>query len=438
MTVADEQTAQQVRTLLVHLGTAMVATGQPINEVEDELAEVALALGYPDAQLGAGPTGVTLSLSSGAPSTYEAVTGALRLDQSAQVRAIRRDLLLGQADPATAVARLLALRHQPPRYPVWLANLGWVGTATGSALILQPRCRNVALSALASVVVVGLFRLAQRFRLLATLLPVVAAFVVACLVFGAADLGLVEGPLRTLLPPLAVLLPGALIVTAMSELAAGDMMAGSARLTFGLVQVLLFTLGVVGASRLFDLPPEALENVRVAELGWWAAPVGLVLICLGVGLLESPPVRLLPWILLVLVLAFGAQSLGQHYSGPVVGSFLGAVAASTGSYVVEAFVPDLPRLVVFLPSFWLLVPGSLGVLSATQLALDPGGATSTILGVVTIVCALALGLLVGTAVAQSVRSALRRARHRRHRGQLPLDHREPPAEPPAEPPGARS
>jgi uncharacterized membrane protein YjjP (DUF1212 family) len=425
----DELAAQGVRTLLAHLGTAMVATGQPINEVEDELAEVALALGHPDAQIAAGPTGVTLSLASGAPSTYEVVTAGLRLDQSAQVRGIRRDLLLGHVDPATAVTRLLALRHQPPRYPVWLANLGWVATAVGIALILQPGWRNVALSGVASAVVVGLFRLAQRFRLLATLLPVVAAFVVACLVFAAADLGLVEGPLRTLLPPLAVLLPGALIVTAMAELAAGDMIAGSSRLTFGLVQVLLFTLGIVGASRLFHLPASALQNVRVAELGWWAAPVGLVLICVGIGLLESPPVRLLPWILLVLVLAFGAQSLGQHYSGPVLGSFLGAVAASTGSYLVEAFVPDLPRLVVFLPSFWLLVPGSLGVLSATELALDPGGATATVLGVVTVVSALALGLLVGTSVAQSARGAFRRARYGRQRGQLPLDHREPVGEP---------
>jgi uncharacterized membrane protein YjjP (DUF1212 family) len=426
VTGADEQAAQEVRTLLVHLGTASVATGQPINEVEDELAEVALALGYPDAQIAAGPTGVTLSLASGAPSTYEVVTGGLRLDQAAQVRGIRRDLLLGDVAPAAAVDLLLALRLQPPRYPVWLANLGWVSTATGIALILQPGWRNVALSAVASVVVVGLFRLAQRYRLLSTLLPVVAAFVVACLVFTAAHLGLVEGPLRTLLPPLAVLLPGALIVTAMSELAAGDMIAGSSRLTFGLVQVLLFTLGVVSATRLFDLPAAALENVRVDDLGWWAAPVGLVLICLGIGLLESPPLRLLPWILLVLVLAFGAQALGQSYSGPVLGSFLGAVSASAGSYAVEAFVPDLPRLVVFLPSFWLLVPGSLGVLSATELALDPDGATATVIGVVTVVSALALGLLVGTAVAQSGRGALHRARHRRHRGQLPLDHREPP------------
>ena len=236
-----------------------------------------------------------------------------------------------------------ALRDQPPRYPVWLANLGWVSTAIGIALILQPGWRNVALAAVASVVVVGLFRAGPA-------LP------------AAGDAAAGGGGVRRGLPGLrrrrprpgggtaadaaaAAGRPAArapCIVTAMSELAAGDMIAGSSRLTFGLVQVLLFTLGVVGASRLFDLPPEALRNVRVAELGWWAAPLGLVLICVGIGLLESPPVRLLPWILLVLVLAFGAQALGQHYSGPVLGSFLGAVAASPAPTSSRPSCPTSP------------------------------------------------------------------------------------------------
>jgi uncharacterized membrane protein YjjP (DUF1212 family) len=403
----------QVRRLFVALAAAMVATGQPVSDIEDEVVEVASRLGYPDAQVAAGPTGVTVSVGSGEPATYEGVKGSLRLDQAAEVRTIRYRLVEGSLTVEQATGALLALSTQPARYPVWLANLGWVGITVGIALILQPGLANVAFAVVGGAVVVALFRLSQRFRLISTLLPTLAAFVLACLVFAAVDAGLLEGPLRTLLPPLAVLLPGALIVTAMSELASGDMVAGTSRLAFGIVQLLLFTLGIVAAARLFDVPTAALTNQRVDELGWWAAPLGLALITVGIGLLESPSLRLLPFIGVNLVLAFGAQSFGQALSGPVLGSFAGALAASLGASAVEAVKPTLPRLVVFLPSFWLLVPGSLGLLSTTQLAVDPAGSTEAALSVLGVVTAIALGLLVGAALAQSVRGAVQRSRRRR-------------------------
>ncbi|MET0896540.1 MAG: threonine/serine exporter family protein [Mycobacterium sp.] len=409
-----------VRALLAYLGAAMVATGQPVSDVEDELAEVGVALGYPDVQIAASPTGVMLNLATGAAATFESVQGGLRLDQAAEVRTIRHQLSLNTLTVSQATEELRGLRHRPPRYPQWSANLGWIAIATGIALILQPGGANVAAAAIGAVVVVALFRLGQRYSLIATLLPTLAAFCVACGVFAAANADLLEGPLRTLLPPLAVLLPGALIVTAMSELAAGDMVAGASRLTFGLVQLLLFTLGIVAASHLITVPATELTNLRVDTLGWWAAPLGLILISIGIGVLESPPVRLLPWITLVLMLAFAAQSFGQHVSGAVLGSFLGAVTASLGSSLVEAVRPNLPRLVVFLPAFWLLVPGSLGLLSTTALITDPtGGGGADAFGVVTVVCAIAVGLLVGTAAARSFGGALQRLKRgypRRGRG----------------------
>jgi uncharacterized membrane protein YjjB (DUF3815 family) len=66
--------------------------------------------------------------------------------------------------------------------------------------------------------------------------------------------------------------------------------------------------------------------------------------------------------------------------------------------------------VIFMPAFWLLVPGSLGLLSVTQLAINPGQTTTTGIDVVAVVTAIALGLLVGSAVARSVRTLLRPAR----------------------------
>lgn len=67
-----------MRTLLAHLRVAMVAAGQTVSDIEDELMEVSARLGYPDLQIAAAPTGVTLNLASGQPATYEAVNGSLR------------------------------------------------------------------------------------------------------------------------------------------------------------------------------------------------------------------------------------------------------------------------------------------------------------------------------------------------------------------------
>ena len=91
------------------------------------------------------------------------------------------------------------------------------------------------------------------------------------------------------------------------------------------------------------------------------------------------------------------------------------MAASLGAYLVEAINPRLPRLVVFLPAFWLLVPGSLGLVSSTQLAVNPASGPATAVGVLTVMFAIATGLLVGAAIAQSVRGTLRRWSRRRDR-----------------------
>lgn len=381
----------------------MVATSQPVTEVEDELAEMARHFGYPDIEVAAGPTGVTLALASGASATLEAVTTTLRLDQADDVRTIRHYLLSDQLSASAAIDELSELRRRPTRYPVWVMALGWVGSSVGIAMILQPNPPSLLVTFIGSVVVFALTRLAARRSLLTTLLPTVAAFIIACLVFAGTSAGLLDAPLRSLLPPLAILLPGAVLVTGMSELAAGSMVAFVARLGYGVVQLLLFTLGIAAANGFFDIGPVQLANVRIGTLGWWAVPVGLVLIGVGIGLTHGVRFRLLPWVLLIVFVTFAAQVAGQELEGVALGGFLGAIAASLGASLVERVRPQLPRLVVFLPSFWLLVPGSLGLLSVTQLAIDPTSAVDTGFAVIELFGSIAVGLLVGSAFAQATR-----------------------------------
>ena len=400
--------AGEDRLLLITLAAAMVSTGQPTYEVEEDLMAVGRHLGYPQVQPAVAPTGITLALGPGRSATVETVSGPLRLDQSAEARWIRQQLLNDEIDRGQALSRLGALRSRPERYPNWLSAPAWVVASIGIGLILQPGVANIIVTAIGSLVVLGLSRLSGRSRALATLLPSVAAFAVGCLVFGAASAGLLEGALRTLLPPLAILLPGATLVTGLSEIAAGAMVAGVSRVGHGVVQLLLFALGILAAAAAWQAPESALSNIRVDELGWWATPLGLLLVCVGVCLTESVRMAYVPWVLLVVVTAFGAQLLGQQVSGVALGGFRGGLAASFAATVVELLRPQLPRLVLFLPAFWMLVPGSLGLLSVTELAFGPTGSSSAGFGVVELVAVIALGLLVGSVLARSLRTAIHR------------------------------
>ncbi len=395
------------RALLAQLGAAMIATGQPVNEIEEELREVGVRLGYADLQVGAAPTGLWVSLHSGAPSAYESVTAPVRLDQTSEVRRIRGQLVSAELSPADAFTQLSTLRAKAPRYPGWVTHFAWVFVAAGIGLILQPSWANVAVVAVCSVVVRILMGVAGRVQVVATLLATLAAFAVTVIVFMSANAGIIEGPMRTVLPPIAALLPGALIVTGMSELAAGHMQAGTSRLAYGVVQLGLFALGLIAATTVLSVPTDMMMNVRVDTIGWWAAPLGLLLIGIGISGMEGVEWRMLGWVLLVLLMAFGAQSFGHAAGSAVLGGFLGAVAASLGATLVELARPQLARLVLFLPAFWLLVPGSLGLIGVTTLIADQGAIVETGLDVAGVIVAIALGLLVGSSLGLAVRNTVR-------------------------------
>ena len=79
------------------------------------------------------------------------------------------------------------------------------------------------------------------------------------------------------------------------------------------------------------------------------------------------------------------------------GGFAGGLTAALGAAIVH-WRGGPPSLVVFLPSFWLLVPGSLGLIGTTQLATDTGDGFATASGAIAVIVAIALGVLVGSAV----------------------------------------
>ena len=144
-------------------------------------------------------------------------------------------------------------------------------------------------------------------------------------------------------------------------------------------------------------------------IGWWAPLLGVAVVTLAISLMESLRLALVPWVMVTAVATYLGQLLGQTLSDARwAGAFLGAVVAILAATVVEFVRPQLPRSVVFLPSFWLLVPGSFGLISVTQLEAGPAVAFSAVIAVTLVIAAIALGIVVGASLAFPLRQAARR------------------------------
>jgi uncharacterized membrane protein YjjB (DUF3815 family) len=78
--------------------------------------------------------------------------------------------------------------------------------------------------------------------------------------------------------------------------------------------------------------------------------------------------------LLVLYVAFAAQSVGD-FDGQISG-FFGAAAMTPVVLWVELLPGGPPKLVTFLPAFWLLVPGATGLIGVTQIVGSGQGTAS--------------------------------------------------------------
>ncbi len=278
-----------------------------------------------------------------------------------------------------------------------VALLGYVCSTIGLAVILRAGWRETLIAGVLGLVI-GAFRLSTR-RLHTSyqpFVPLISATAVSISVFATARIvdGLVTFPL--LVAPLITFLPGALLTIAVLELATGQIVSGTSRLASGALQLVLLALGIVAGGQLVGVPAGDLRGDPSGLLATVAPWIGVAVFGLGVALFHGarPSARI--WILLVLYVAYSGQVIGGLFFGSALSAFFGAVAM-TPVAVLAARQPSGPApLVTFLPGFWILVPGALGLEGVSRLLGDGGTAgTGTLVTTVTSMVGISLGILLG-------------------------------------------
>jgi uncharacterized membrane protein YjjP (DUF1212 family) len=405
---------------LLFLGSALTAAGEAVNEIQEHLEVVAAAYGAPEARFAVLPTFVVVALDPSRPATLEPthqLRGVLRLDQTSAVFDVLKRARRGEVDPTEGAIEVLEAVALTPRFARPLTLLGHVLMTAGICLVLQPTAGDVALAAVFGVLVGGLRLLGGQWIRAQMILPVAASFVVSAVTFTLADHGWADADLRAMIAPLVTFLPGAALTMGVVELSAGQLVTGSTRLVSGALQLLVLAFGIVAAAQAFGLPSaSALADVPQNLIGWWAPGLGVVVFGIGVWLYESAPRGSLPGLFVVLIVAFTGQRLGNWALGGYLGGFVGAFVMTPTARLVERTRTGPPALVTFLPAFWLLVPGALGLIGVTEyINADPVVGVGDLMSTLGSMIAIALGVLCAYPLVDSVERVVQAAVGRLHR-----------------------
>lgn len=390
---------RDVRMFLATLGAALSAIGETVDAVESRLALIARSYGIADARISVFPTFLLLTLGQGKAATIEPATrlsATPRLDQIAAVHQLAETAERGEIEPAAGLARLDEIRRLDNRFGDVAGVLGYVVLTIGIALILHPAGRDVASAAGLGALVGVLRRLGRGRRTLEVLMPFLAATCVAAVTALAVKYDITDPGLRAMIAALVVFVPGVALTTAFLELAEGQMVAGSSRLVWGGMQLGLIAFGIVAGISVVGVSAQRAFSSSDALLGSWAPWLGVLVFAAGVTVAYSAPRGAFVSLLIVLYAAWAGQVVGNELLGGYASGFTGALVMTFVAYLLARRPSTLPVYAVFLPGFWLLVPGSLGLIGLTTvLAMPESASAGDILTIAVSIASVALGTLCG-------------------------------------------
>ncbi|WP_243057795.1 threonine/serine exporter ThrE family protein [Nocardioides sp. SR21] len=399
-----DQAPEDVLELLRNLGAAMSRAQDNAERITQILDDVAKAYGAYGVSFFVLPTGIFVRIESGTSSRIDFApttsAGALRLDQIDQLYRIVDDIRHGALDVASASRRLEEMLAAPRRLGNWSIVVGTTILTLGLGLMLNPTAGAVPAYLMLGLLVGVLQWVSERERTLAMILPVAAAFAVTWASSAWVAPAFDAPPLDLVIAALVVFLPGAALTMATVELAGGSMLSGSARLVYGLQRLLLLSFGIAMGFQVAGLPDQV---GRTGSMGAWAPWVGVFVFAVGHFFANAAPGRTFAWLVLVLYAAYAAQFVAGTFFGSLGGSFVAGAVVLPVAYFVQDRKSGPPVPATFLPAFWMLVPGALGLEGVTQIIGEKGAAgLGDFLNALLAVVAIAIGVLVGSGFSERV------------------------------------
>jgi uncharacterized membrane protein YjjP (DUF1212 family) len=395
--------AQPTVRFMLELAGALNDAGEPVALNQARMQRIADAYDVGHARVAVLPNLVLATGGRGDPTELDLSRLELstnRHDRTAAIAGLAREAERAAIDPDAGLRRLDEIASMPHRFGAIGFIAGHMVLTIGLALILQPTPDAVLAAGLFGVLIGALKFSARHLQTVGVLLPVAAATLVSALAFWFAPDKTIDGSMRILIPALVTFIPGSLLTTATLDLSAGEVISGSSRLVAGTMQLIVLSFGIaVGALIAGVSLDQAITNEAKNSLGDWAPWLGVVVFGIGAFVHFSGPPRSLGWLLLVLFAAWIGQQIGGRLVSDNLGAFFGALIATPVASWVATRPSGPPSLATFLPAFWLLVPGAVGLIGMAEfVGSDRAAGLDHFVNALITFVSIGIGVLIGNAL----------------------------------------
>ena len=356
----NDQEFRIKRKFIIQLGKALHKFGTPAFRLEAHLVKVSRCFGL-EGNFVISPTSMTFVLHHDADQEYNHLArvkpGELDLGALARTDELVDELISGQRNLNEALERLEDIAHKPNPYGYLLTFLAFGLSAAAFSMLMDTSWNDVFWSGLLGFLVYGLVFGAERSSKIAEMLEPLSAIMCAFLCCAIATYDSSINIPVVILSGIIVFVPGLALTLGLAELAARDLISGTARIMDAMM--LLFKLyfgaflGLAIGHALFGYTPVT-TSIPLPDVAVWTA---VPLLSIALAIMFKARVKDAPWGILAGIVAFSFAMLGGHFIGDSIGIFFGALAVGIYSNLYARWM-KAPASIALLQGIVILVPGS--------------------------------------------------------------------------------
>ena len=387
---------------MLRLVKALHTYGVPSYELERLMTNVADQLGY-GLQATVVPTSITMTFiqDEDKPRTYviRSNSGEVNVDKLSRTIDVAYAVINGEITTEKGAKELTDITNSAPLHSKWWMILCFMLVSTAICRIFGGGIPEI-ITASVTCLIVGVFVNigGLRSETVSNLMPALSAFLATLISFA---FNYWIGLSSTYIPVVSgiiVLVPGMMLTIAMAELATQNLVSGTARLLGSVVIFIQMIFGVAIGSQVAAIffGQASITTSIDHQLPQWTVWIAIVVSSWSLMMLFQTRSRHLLWVIATTASSFFVSRWAGAELGAATGAFFGAL--TVGVFANLAYrIKQVPTAAVMMPGFIILVPGSVGFRSLTEI-LDHNiiGGLETAFNMIIVGISLITGLLVSS------------------------------------------